>query len=103
MQNYKELCGDEKEVWIEISPGEGEEFLQWAKDLGCVWINGKQIVPSEGANSFHFAIHNDGTLANVAMFVWVHKQFEGVAKYMFSPLKHGERISPKEYYSRNKK
>ncbi len=71
MQNYQDVCGTESRVWFEIRPKEGKEFLHWAKSLGCVWLNGEEIVQKKGADFFHFAIHSDGTLANVAMYAWV--------------------------------
>ena len=45
MQNYKDVCGDKQRVWFELSENEGQEFLQWAKDLGCTWLNGNEIIP----------------------------------------------------------
>ena len=48
MQNYKDVCGNEENVWFEISETEGQEFLQWAKDLGCSWLNGNEIIPENG-------------------------------------------------------
>ncbi len=98
MQNYQEACGTESRVWFEIRPKEGKEFLKWAKSLGCVWLNGEEINPSKGVNFFHFSIHSDGKLANVAMFAWVAKQFEDVPKYI--PVKNGFPYSPKFYANR---
>ena len=38
---YKDVCGSESCVWFELldMKKEGRKFLQWAKDLGCVWLN----------------------------------------------------------------
>ncbi len=73
MQNHQEVCGTKDEVWFEIHPKEGKEFLEWAKSLGCIWINGKEIEPEQGADFFHFTIQRDGRLANVAMYAWLSK------------------------------
>lgn len=80
MKSYKDVCGVDSCVWFEISPKEGKKFLKWAKDLGCIWVNGEIIEPRKGADFFHFSIHSDGTLANVAMFVWVakHEKFANI-------------------------
>ena len=104
MQNYKDVCGNKECVWFEIKPSEGKKFLKWAKDLGCVWLNGEEIEPEKGADFFHFSIHNDGKLANVAMFVWFakHPKFENVERYMFCEYIKGNFISPSEYYKTHK-
>jgi hypothetical protein len=63
---------------------EGRKFLQWARDLGCVWLNGEKINPRKGTDFFHLAIHADGKLANVAMFAWLVPQYKDVRKVKFS-------------------
>ena len=103
MQTYKEVCGTESRVWFEIRPKEGKDFLKWAKALGCVWMNREEINSRKGANFFHFSIHDYGTLANVAMYAWVAKQFEKVPKYMFCEFKQGRRVSPTEYWQQHKR
>ncbi len=103
MQNYQDVCKTESRVWFEIHSKEGKEFLTWAKSLGCIWLNGEEIQPKKGAAFFHFAIHSDGTLANVAMYAWTAKQFEDVPKYMFCEYKNGKLVSPKEYWRTHQK
>lgn len=100
---YKEVCGKESRVWFEIDPKKGKQFLKWAKSIGCVWLNGEEIKPRKGASFFHFSIHSDGKLANVAMFAWVAKQFEDVPKYYFPEYIKGNKISPKEYWKQTHK
>ena len=56
MKSYKDVCGVDSCVWFEISPKEGKKFLKWAKELGCVWVNGEIIEPRKGADFFHFSI-----------------------------------------------
>ena len=99
MQNYKEVCGDKECVWFEISPSEGEEFLRWAKELGCIWVNGNEIKPENGADFFHFSIHNDGKLAYVSMLVWFaqHPKFENIERYVFSEFIKGVKVKPTSY------
>ena len=88
MQNYLDVCGTNEMVWFEIQPKEGKEFLRWAKSLGCVWINGKEINPKDTTTFFHLSISDDGTLANVPMFAWLAKKYENVPKYNFSDFKN---------------
>ena len=65
MQNYKEVCGNEKEIWFEIRANEYKKFLNWAKSLGCVWINGDEINVKEKITSFHYSIDSNGILSKV--------------------------------------
>ena len=99
MQNYKNVCGSKNCVWFEIKSTEGESFLKWAKNLGCVWLNGEQIQPQNGVEFLHFSIHSDGKLANVPMFVWFanHPKFANVEKYVFSEYIKGVKVSPKSH------
>ncbi len=99
---YKEVCGSESNVWFEIDPKKGKQFLKWAKSIGCVWLNGEEIKPRKGASFFHFSVHSDGKLANVPMFAWVAKQFADVTKYYFPEYIKGNKISPKEYWKQRK-
>ena len=68
MQSYKEVCGNEDEIWFQLQKGEQETFLQWAKALGCVWLNGKEIQPKEDLPGFHYAITKNGLLARIPLF-----------------------------------
>ena len=90
---YKDVCKDE-EIWFTLSNKlkDGRLFLKWAKDLGCVWINGEEIDPSKGTDFFTLSIHSDGTLANVPAMALASKQFEGVKRVRF-----------KDYYKALKK
>ena len=111
MQNYKEVCGNEQELWFEVQDNERNSFLQWAKALGCVWINGKEIDPNEQNNSqsffhaiFFYAITDNGKLARIPAFAWFEKngQFDSVKRYMFCEFIQGKLISPKEYWQTHK-
>ena len=85
MQNYKEVCGNEEEIWFEVKDNEVEKFLNWAKELGCVWPNGKKINPQEKPTSFHYAITAKGLLGKIPLFAWFSKngQFDHIKRYMF--------------------
>lgn len=85
MQNYKEILGGEEEVWFQLRENECEKFLQWAKILGCVWCNGKEIQPHTELTSFHYTISTTGKLARIPLFAWFSKtgQFDRIKRYMF--------------------
>ena len=99
MQNYKEVCGNNKEVWFEIQANEGKAFLQWAKALGCVWINKREIDTQEEITALHYAIDQNGFLAKIPLFAWFSKngQFDHIPRYMFCAFIKGKFISPSEY------
>ncbi|MBR2970654.1 MAG: hypothetical protein IKC48_02530 [Clostridia bacterium] len=99
MQNYKEICGEKECVWFEIKSIEGEKFLKWAKELGCVWVGGKEIEPHKGVDFLHFSIRSDGTVAYVDMIAWFvkHPKFENVKRYVFSEYIKGVKVGPKSY------
>ena len=61
--------------------------------------NGDEIEPEKGADFFHFSIHNDGKLANVAMFVWFskHPKFKGIERYVFSEYLKGRKVKPSSH------
>ena len=97
MQNYKEVCGGKEAVWFEINSNEGKKFLKWAKDLGCVWISGKEIEPQNGADFLHFSMRSDGTLAYVDMLVWFSNapKYEDVERFVFGEYLKGIKVCPK--------
>ena len=104
MQNYKDVCGSKKEVWFQLQENECESFLQWAKDLGCIWLNGQEIHPKEELTSFHYAISVNGLLGRIPLFAWCSKsgQFDHIPRYMFCEFIKGNLISPSEYYQIHK-
>lgn len=104
MQNYKEICGGEEEIWFEVKDNEIEKFLNWAKELGCVWLNRKEIDPKEKPTSFHYAITVNGLLGKVPLFAWFskNKQFDHIKRYMFCEFVKGNLVSPKEYHQIHK-
>ncbi len=99
MQNYKEILGNEEEVWFQLQENECETFLQWAKDLGCVWCNGKDIQPPTELTSFHYAISATGKLARIPLFAWFSKtgQFDHIKRYMFCAFTQGSLVAPNDY------
>ena len=123
MQNYKEVCGNEKELWFEIKakPVHGKEnlglfttnekeikkFLEWAKSLGCVWLDKSEIIPEKDCKefmSFFYSLSSNGTIGRIPCFTWCSKsgQFDHIPRYMFCEFIKGNLISPSEYYQVHK-
>ena len=89
MQNCKDVCSNYDEVWFEVEPLKHKKFFCWAKELGCVWINGSTINPCEKINFTHFAIDSKGKLSIVPISLWVSKadRTKSVEKRIFNPAK----------------
>ena len=83
--NYKDVCGKERCIWFTLSDmeKEGKLFLRWAKELGCVWLNGEEIDPEKGTDFFVLSIHANGTIANVPAMARAAKQFKGIKRVNF--------------------
>ena len=83
--DYKDVCAGEENVWFRLSNSkkEGKFFLKWAKDLGCMWINGKEIDPQNDTYFFTLSISSDGKLSNVPAIALVSRQFESVKRVDF--------------------
>ena len=82
---YKDVC-TEKEIWFRLSDKkkEGKIFLQWAKELGCVWTNGEEIDPQKGTDFFTLSINCDGKLANVPAMALAAQQFKTIKRVNFA-------------------
>ena len=123
MQNYKDVCGNEKEIWFEIKskavfgrensglfkPNEKEieKFLKWAKSLGCVWLDSSEISPENDCKkltSFFYVLSNNGTVGKIPCFAWCSKtgQFDHIKRYMFCEFIKGNLVSPNEYHKTHK-
>ena len=83
--DHKDVCGTES-IWFILSDKkkEGRRFLQWAKQLGCVWLNGEEIEPRKGTDFFTLCITKDGKLGNVSAMALVSKQFQDVKRVRFA-------------------
>ena len=76
---YKDLCGNEKRVWIELGEKRKDivDTMRFLKELGCKWSSGAEINPRQEVGPY-ISVHCDGTIAYVGMWSWVawHKKSE---------------------------
>lgn len=81
--NYKDVC--EEEIWFILSnkKKEGRRFLEWAKELGCVWLNGSEIEPKKGLDFPVVAINPNRKLGYVPAMAMAAKQFKGIKRVNF--------------------
>ncbi len=65
--------GDEvQRLWYFVGQNEKtqEEFLSFAKDLGCVWMDGCAIKPETDGCAAVMGISIEGKIGQVAVFAW---------------------------------
>lgn len=78
----KELLGQEKEIWVELTRFNRAAFLRQAKTENFCWFNGKEI--DETDDSFlTVAVCADHTLAKVPCFMRTDKRFENVKRVRY--------------------
>lgn len=94
MEQLKKILQENEKIWFEISESEKSEFLQFAKNLGCLWTNGDEIRPEIDHCGIHMSIHSDLRIANVAYFVWFHTDFDSIPKFVFSDFVKGISKTP---------
>ena len=57
------------EIWFIVDPQDGERFLQFAKDHGCVWVNENEINPKTDRCGYHMGMGNYH-IGYVAAMIW---------------------------------
>ena len=48
----------EDDVWFRVEEKDSKRFLQFAKDLGCIWINGTDIDPEKDKSGHYMGMEN---------------------------------------------
>ena len=66
----KEEWNKENSIWFEVYPEDEKEFLKYAKENGCKWLNGEEIDLEKVHGGYHMSISKKLTLAFVPYFAW---------------------------------
>ena len=74
METIKEILNQNKQVWFFIEENERSAFLKYAKENGCIWLNGNEINPDEDVCGFVMGIRQNLTMGFVPMFRLVNKE-----------------------------
>ena len=74
MKNIKEILENDDCVWFVINENDRKEFLEYAKDNGCKWLDGSEINLSKDKCGFCMGIRKNLTMGVVPMFSWVKKE-----------------------------
>lgn len=97
MRKMKELLKTNEDVWFQLPKDETVrgQFLKELEEMGCTFANGEKVTADK--IGMRMAVHRDGTVAYVSMFVWA-AAFD-VAKSRFS---HIPKIDYEKYISGKK-
>ncbi|MBE5738928.1 MAG: hypothetical protein E7354_04300 [Clostridiales bacterium] len=68
MKNLKELIKNDERVWFEIEDSHKKQFLLFAKDNNCTWMNGDEILPTENNCGNLMGINSENKLGFVATY-----------------------------------
>ena len=78
----KELLGQEKEIWVELTHFNRAAFLRQAKAEHFCWFNGKEIDETDDTFSI-VAVCENGTLAKAPCFMLADKGFKNVKRVRY--------------------
>ena len=70
MYLIKELLGGNERVWFDINQSDFTQFLTYALEQGCTWMDGSTINPDKDNCSHHMGINNELKLGFVSMWCW---------------------------------
>ncbi len=61
-----------RRIWyyVNLEAGEGKKFLEFAKEMGFIWTNGREIDPETDSCGNFMGVHRDGKMAYVSITVW---------------------------------
>ena len=68
---------EEKEKWYAVSSEENENFLAYAKELGCRWISGKEIDSKQDKCSTFMCVCG-GVLSKIPFVNYVMNHYKHV-------------------------
>ena len=57
------------QAWFKVCSKDGEKFLEFAKNKGCTWINGKEINPKLD-HCGPFMGMGDGSIGYISCFIF---------------------------------
>ena len=66
----KEELSKENSIWFEVRSEDRKEFLKYAKENGCKWLNGDEIDLEKDHCGPHMGISKKLSLAFVPYFAW---------------------------------
>ena len=72
MKSINEILKKEGKVFFHVEPHVTNEFLLFAKENGCKWINGREIKIDEDKCGHFMGIDKDMKIGFVSAMCWVH-------------------------------
>lgn len=86
MKNFKELVNKKGQIWLSVNKENKIEFLNFVKELGCVWIDGKGINPCKDKCGYHMGISKDLKIGFVSSMCWIANKNNNPIKIDFSEI-----------------
>ena len=86
MKTLKQILKNQKHIWVSIEEIEKTEFLKYAKEQGCRWLDGSEIDPDEDNCGYHMGIRNDLTIGFVLGLCWCMNQNNKPKKIIFKDI-----------------
>ncbi len=98
MKRFTKALGNAEKVWFELTDQDKRDFLIYAREIGCTWLNGEPIEPDRNACNYHMSIHADFKIASVPYFVCFANQFNDIKKLRFSDFLTGTECTPQSKF-----
>ena len=87
MKSIKQILKNNKHVWFFVEDEDKKDFLKFAKENNCKWINGEEI-DVENHNCGHFmGITNDLKMGFISSQCWIIKGRNAAKKILFKEIK----------------
>ncbi len=96
MKGVKEILNGDKRVWFLVEDKDFKSFLKFARDNGCKWLNGDEILVDNDHISHHMSINSANQIAFVPVWAWFALAQNPTRKILFSEVLGGE-------YDKNKR
>ena len=86
MKTIKELLKKDKHIWLFVEEDYKKEFLQFALNNGCTWLNGTEIKPNEDNCGHFMAITKNKHIGFIAAQCWIMQGKDMPRKIKFSDI-----------------
>lgn len=86
MKNFKKLLNEKGQIWLSVNEKNKLDFFNFVKNLGCVWIDGKDINPTKDKCGYHMGISNNLKIGYVASICWVANKNNDPIKIDFNDV-----------------
>ena len=86
MKTLKEIIKNDNHIWFYVEKDEKEDFLRFAKENNCIWINGNEINLKEDKCSHFMGITKNNKLGFIPIQCWMIKGKNQARKINFKDI-----------------